>query len=368
MSRESVPEPLSKRQKTKADGEDEAITLHHYCAGQFWQRRINSSSRAFSVVLGDQLFRFFEESVSVGTRRVYRGFIMTQVSDDYGETWHAYSRFKCALRNFRAVTVAQGSTYLVYLIGHTNPRVRYVQVWVSKDLLKTIELVNANTGFKMPSYFRCLTAYGNLIIVRYRWGMYYEKGTWISPDMGLSWKKNVRKGIEKYKEISKISYITIHRDRLYASHYYDTEFTLVCSTDRGLTWQTEPCGFAPRVLIGDSRGDRLLCFTDQRIYQLVGDSKTWELLQSEWYVNIRQYDFSSFDPSATAKPQLLRNGALLFPVTKSSASNKCVGALISYPDHGRARNDKTRLAIYLGRRGIDNGLFVDHLAPFLFPF
>ena len=220
----------------------------------------------------------------------------------------------------------------------------------------------------MPSNFKCLTAFGNLFIVRYHSGLFYEKGTWISPDMGLSWKKNVRNRIEKYKGISNIRYMTIHRNRMYARHYDNDKCKLVYSTDRGLTWQKEPCNFNPRVLISDSRGDRILCFTDQRIYQLVGDSEKWESFPSEWYSIVNNHGYSFYGPFEPATPQLLRNGALLFAVRKSWAPNICVGAIISYPDHRRARNDKTRLAMYLARLGLDNALFVGHLAPFLFPF
>ena len=153
---------------------------------------------------------------------------------------------------------------------------------------------------------------------------------------------------------------------MYAQHVKSYKATLVSWKDYGLTWHADPCGMAPCVLLGDSRGDRVLCFTNRVIAQLVGDSKHWELLDIDWFDILVFNNYRVFKPWSNVNPFILRNGVILFPVTDDEPQRTSPKFLISYPDHGKAGKDKKQLAIYLGRRG--HALFVAHLAPFLFPF
>ena len=139
---------------------------------------------------------------------------------------------------------------------------------------------------------------------------------------------------------------------------------LLCSADRGLTWKPEPFNLAPCLLIGDSRGDRVLCFMNSGIYQLVGDSVQWEMLPCQWQTHLECIQLELFPVWSRANSLLFGNGVILIPVTNRATGYSNQQYLISHPDHGKARKDKTRLAMSLTRRGIDSAFFVAHLAPF----
>ena len=143
----------------------DALTLHHYCAGSAWKTWQEYEYNGSHVAIGDQLFRIIGSRNWIDYAKVYKSYILIEASDDNAQTWYEYSRFDCELRQFRALPVHQKSDTLVYLIGQAGSRSPTGQVWVSKDLLKTIELVNENTGFAIPEQFDFTAGLDNVLIL-----------------------------------------------------------------------------------------------------------------------------------------------------------------------------------------------------------
>ena len=366
----SYPDPRRRRLDSymHLTRDPDAITLHHYCAGFAWETWQEYTPKGSPVAVGDQVFRFMDSYDYNKYSDVFKYYILVEASDDYAKTWYEYSRFDCELRQFRVLPIHQKSKTIVYFIGQASSHSETGQVWVSKDLLKTIELVNENTGFAIPEQFDFTAGLDNVFILFLGVEFQLIENTWISHDLGQSWESNAQNGIETYKGIRRLNMITVHRDRMYAQHVKSQVPTLVFSTDRGLTWKPEPCNFAPCLLIADNRGDRLLCFMNSGIYQLVGDSVQWEMLPCQWQTHLECIRLELFPVWSRYNSLLFGNCVILVPVTNRATGYSNQQYLISHPDHGKARKDKTRLAINLARRGIDSALFVAHLAPFLFPY
>ena len=344
-----------------------AITLHHYSAGFAWKTWQEYTPKGSPVAIGDQMFHIIESPPGTEYASVKPN-ILIEASDDYGKTWYEYSRFDCELSQFRALAIHQKSATLVYLVGSASRHSQTGQVWVSKDLLETIELVNENTGFNVTFSYGFTAVFDN--VLRWILGTRFDaiEDTWISHDLGQSWESNAQNGIETYKGIRRLNMITVHRDQMYAQRVQSHVPTLICSTDSGLTWKPEPFNLAPCLLIADNRGDRVLCFMNSGIYQLVGDSVHWEILPCQWQTNLECSRLELYSVWSNYNPFLLRNGVILIPVTNRATGYSNQLYLISRPDHGKARKDKTLLAMYLARGGIDSALFLAHLAPFLFPY
>ena len=101
-------------------------------AGQNWEWLERSSE--FPLVIGDTLYQVRE--------RIYK-------SIDYGKVWSDYAELPSGLKDIRMLAVEKGQETLVYLFGVRNTRENgsRSEVWVSKDMMKTFELVNPNAAY-----------------------------------------------------------------------------------------------------------------------------------------------------------------------------------------------------------------------------
>ena len=159
------PNLRRKRRGNGSEVEEDAISLHHYCAGRKWHSWHDYSQKGFPVAIGDRLFRFLYSWDGSVYDRDTAEYITIQALDNHLGTWYEYSRFDCPLFNVRALPIHQGSKTFVYFIGQAGRYDQTGQVWVSKDLVKTIGLVNKNPGFAIPAQFHFTAGFDNVFIL-----------------------------------------------------------------------------------------------------------------------------------------------------------------------------------------------------------
>ena len=368
---DTAKEPTVKRRRMISRIKENAISLHKYCGGRKWQA-YNFPLSGSPFALGDQLFRF--RNCLSGSDN-----FSVQSSKDLGETWEEYSLLSCPTFNFQIVSVHLKSGTIVYFIGGMREVVnargiivhtRVPDVWVSRDMLKTCELVTDKAAFGRPEYFLCTASDDGTLYLRITAMPIRLRATWMSNDNGVSWTKPQRNAdvANCYEHMDALAH---HRGRLHAitvdawkgSFLRDV---LAFSEDNGASWQRGSGSFVPRLLLKDTLGDRLIAFSSTACFELVGDATCWRRVKDNW----RDVIWSSVDgekrPFFTFnQPWLFTNGVILM---SSRVRQNVINFIISYPDKERANRDKLTLAMYLGRHGIDSALFQSQIAPFLFPY
>ena len=182
------PEVRVKRVKGAKREDAASISLQHYCAGLEWEVFIDSNSM-HSIAIGNQLFRFIYRYPPGDT-------LIIQSSTDYGATWSDYSVIVPRLRYFTVVPVVRGNQTLVYVIGR---RLLFIpggqaqvstlsDVWVSRDVLKTFELVTDKAEFGAHEIYHCVADENGKLYLQVSDYPADSSDIWISEDQGYSWK------------------------------------------------------------------------------------------------------------------------------------------------------------------------------------
>ena len=198
-------------------------------------------------------------------------------SIDYGFTWSEYSELPCWLPD-TLVTTHRGPTTIVYLIegGDSNDG----KVWVSKNSLKTFELVTETAPFGSGGDISAVAISDSILHVYCTTEDQYE--TWTTRDSGKSWIK------EEVPSIM-LSCVVPFDDSIYAiavKHKFSkwTDSPLVCSQDGGITWKAEWAPFAKfaKALVWDQPSSKLICFTDCRSFERSGGDRSWYMGRESW--------------------------------------------------------------------------------------
>ena len=108
MSDFFYPNVRRKRRGNGSEVEEDAISLHQYCAGRKWHSWHDYSQQGFPVAIGDQLFRFLDSWDGSEYDRDTAEYILIQALDDHLGTWYEYSRLDCPLFKFLEIYRARG--------------------------------------------------------------------------------------------------------------------------------------------------------------------------------------------------------------------------------------------------------------------
>ena len=404
---------LSQQQMTETSNASKgsregAISLENYCAGQQWYGT-GVKPIHHPLAVGRTLL-----SLPRVTPR--NGLHIIKASTDNGTTWAQYS-FKCPLVIFKVLPVYARTGHLFYLIGGkrvisqergnwVDPAVdssdsgmdsqsdtssdersvtdaesdyigaveynnveRTSEVWVSKDMFETCELVTDKAAFGPHEILNFTARDDGTLYVYLSRKCGAERGTWMSTDAGKSWRRSEDLGYFDCPSLVKHSLVCF-RDKLYAisetsPEFAPSEINLVFSSNHGCNWAIEPTSFTPLTLFHDRFGDRLICFTASQFYQLLGDATAWTLMRSDWFEEVVSLGVDPRYQMRLNRPTVLHNGVMLLGTDPDTYGNFSIR---SFPSKQRAVRDKLLLATYLRRRGIQGGLFKAMIAPFLFPF
>ena len=349
-------EPPGKRRKLLMKVPDDSISLTHYCSGRRWHVA-HDKSRNSVVAIENKLFALPEYWADDDVGEI-------SASDDFGESWHAYSRLPLRMNLDHISPVYAKSGTIVYLfmferelVGQTYENSK-CQVWLSKDLLRTFQLVCANPEFGDPGDFHCFPrddgAFCVHVFAEHEW-----HSAWISRDMGVSWQLESPVRMEAHREA--YNSLTYHMGRLYGLGYR----ALLYSDDGGNRWAAAELPFIPKLLVKDYRVDRIICFSSSECFELIGDATQWKRVDSDW-----KEVMATMKPGRRQRPVLsdvllMRDGVMILSAYLNTSR---VVNVVSYPESERAQRDKNRLAYYLSAKGIYSPLFQAHIAPFLFPY
>lgn len=363
------------RKKPELDGlgrirlSNRPIRLEHYRGGRVWEPFYVPDLR-HGLAIGNTFFRIIN-----GRCENHRRMQTIQASEDFGKTWHAYSKLPKPFKLSSVFPVFSGDQTLVYLIGcdrketnrsedsfdDGNDDKAYseskMEIWVSMDLMETFQLVNDDNNFR---YLQRPAFAGDDRGILYM-VLAFSHTIWKSADMGRSWHQTVADKIEsRYFFFG--SCITAYKDRLFAIAYIKQDRHLVYSIDGGETWYRENIS-RPSLLLRDYVGDRLLCFSATRSFQLLGRSQKWKRLDANFNAAMLEAEMDSREVKKPNMGFVLKNGVIILRI--KSLENICA-TLISYPNKTRAAMDKLLLIMYLRRKGIGSDLFQYGIAPFLF--
>ena len=352
----NLGEPAVKRRKRLMKVHGDSISLTHYCSGRHWHGVHENRSRT-TWAIENRLYFIAGERSETKLGEI-------EVSDDFGKTWHEYSRLPLSMEVSAVLPVyAKSGTIVCLFLNEYKPEdpfwLKQIQVWVSRDLLRTFHLVCANPEFGAVRGLYCFpNEDGALCAHVFSWTSEMQYA-WLSRDMGVTWQLESPEPMESYPGIT--NSLVYHRGRLYRLGHRK----LIYSDNGGKSWATAELPFIPLLMIKDYWLDRIVCFSPSDCFELMGEATNWRRVAGDWKKVIVSMIAGGAKRIMLAEAMVMRDGAMLLTAYLNTSR---VLNVVSYPESERAQRDKNRLAFYLSAKGIYSPLFQAHIAPFLFPY
>ena len=354
----------------KTNAPDEPLSLRTYGAGKKceWHK---SQRKGEMLSVGEMLYSF--ERVSEDRMKI-------EASEDNGLTWNDHSALPRNISGFITLTVNTKSGIHIYVLccskysaTSAEQRENIAEVWLSKDGLKTFELVRENAEFIGNEVTTtCVRSDGSfyIFVIPVRGE---PSSSWTSRDRGKTWQKLFRYD-SQYNfvaprtlggQIVSFGYLLFALSEMEHNEDGDMQepFELLTSADGGKIWKLVKVPFAPLGLVSDPNCHRLLCFSSKETYELCSGASEWKKMDRSWRSGIpANLNYESLNP-VLFQTFPFASGTIMLRVIE-----QWVGTVIPRPGWDAVKRDKLTLAMTLAMFGIPSAVFTSFIAPFIFPF
>ena len=213
---------------------------------------------------------------------------MIQASTDFGKTWFDYSMLPIEFDKFDILPVQCKSEFLILLnlssrffeFNDSLDSRAVAEIWLSRDFMKTFELVTDNAEFGPRRHVSCLARSDGSILLNGGTidDVFQLSDTWISRDGCKTWEK-----LSDRSEWTLRS-VVCNGNTLYAiGLHYDEPARLVLSIKGGETWkECDALKCVPEALINHECLRELICFTSTECMTLQPGSLYWTPVRIPW--------------------------------------------------------------------------------------